>query len=120
MPEPTRPPRPPEPMSASAEALYGHRAAVRAALPTDANHAVQTVRTLVSTARYAAVPVPADLDEAMVILARYAESVRALIERERAEIAQRGITAAEHQRAVERARITTALAIGKVATGQER
>jgi hypothetical protein len=118
--EPIRPPRPPEPMSASAEALYGHRAAVRAGLSIDATHATETVRNLVSTARYAAVPVPPALDEAIVVLARYAESVHALIERDRAEITRRGISAAEHQRAVERTRINVALAVGKHATGQER
>ena len=114
MPEPNPPPdRPAEPMSDSARAFFESRAAVRAGMATTADHATQTVRALVASARYCALPVPAELDEVIAVLARWGEGVRALLARERAVQQHSGISAAEYQRAVERARVLGAITRGQ-------
>jgi hypothetical protein len=91
-----------DPMTDDERVLLEHRAAVRANLPTDAAHAAATAQRLVGVCRYAALPVPRDVERAADTLAWCARFIADQLTREQVEREQLGLDAATYQRRLER------------------
>jgi hypothetical protein len=90
------------PMTDDQRALLVHRWAVRVNLPTDLAHAAMLARRAVGVARYGSLPVPAEVEQAVEVLERWAVEVAGLIDAERTELARSGLDAASFQRQLER------------------
>jgi hypothetical protein len=83
-------------------ALLKHRWAVRVNLPTDVAHVAALARRAVGVARYGALEVPADVDQAVEVLERWAAEVAGQVGGERTQLAASGLDDASFQAQLER------------------
>jgi hypothetical protein len=89
-------------MTDDERALLEHRWAVRVNLPAHARHAGESARYLVDRARYAGLPVPADVVEAAELLEWFAGEVERQVAADRARRVLSGMDDARFQRELER------------------
>jgi hypothetical protein len=92
----------PDPTPDDARVLASHRWAVRVNLPTDLGHVAALARRAIAAARYAALPVQEDIDEAVELLEWWATQVAGQVDTERRELAASGLDAAAFQLKLER------------------
>ena len=91
-----------QPVTPDERDLVAHRWAVRVNFPTDIGHVAMLARRALGVARYGALDVPADVEQATEVLERWAVEIAGQVGHEHKAWATSDLDVADFQRQLER------------------